>query len=52
MNFITDLKKNATLPQKISNSQSVPTAPDVRRRARPTGLTRAEVRKVVEQMIG
>jgi hypothetical protein len=52
MNIIIDLKKNtAALPHRISLSQNVPSAPDVKRR-RPTGLTRAEVRKVVEQMIG
>jgi hypothetical protein len=52
MNTIKNLKENAALPRKTSHSQNVPTAPDVKKRGRPTGLTRAEVRKVVEQMIG
>jgi hypothetical protein len=52
MNNIIELKKNADLPHKKSNLRNVPTAPDVKKRARPTGLTREEVRKVIEQMIG
>jgi hypothetical protein len=52
MNTITDLKKTAETPHRFTPTQNQPPAKDAQQRPRPTGLTRAEVRQVVEQMIG